>query len=110
MQHGKVAAYASRKLKPHEQNYPTHDLELTVVIFYHPSMENVVADALSRKPQGILACLPFEDWLRSRKILDYDLQYYEDFNKAFVYNLVATPSLLERVKQGQWQDVDLREK
>ena len=25
MQDGKVVAYASRQLKPHEQNYPTHD-------------------------------------------------------------------------------------
>ena len=33
MQHGKVVAYASRKLKPHEKNYPTHDLELTSVVF-----------------------------------------------------------------------------
>ena len=33
MQHGKVVAYASRQLKPHEQNYPTHDLELAVVVF-----------------------------------------------------------------------------
>jgi len=33
MQNGKVVAYASRQLKPHELNYPTHDLELAAVIF-----------------------------------------------------------------------------
>ena len=33
MQHGKVIAYASRQLKKHEQNYPTHDLEMTAVVF-----------------------------------------------------------------------------
>lgn len=33
MQHGKVIAYASRQLRPHEKNYPTHDLELAAVIF-----------------------------------------------------------------------------
>ena len=33
MQDGKVVAYASRQLEPHEQNYPTHDLELAVVVF-----------------------------------------------------------------------------
>ena len=33
MQRGKVIAYASRQLKPHENNYPTHDLELTIVVF-----------------------------------------------------------------------------
>ena len=33
MQDGKVVAYALRQLKPHEQNYPTHDLKLVVVVF-----------------------------------------------------------------------------
>ena len=33
IQDGKVVAYASRQLKPHEQNYPTHDLELEAVVF-----------------------------------------------------------------------------
>ncbi|KAA3474098.1 DNA/RNA polymerases superfamily protein [Gossypium australe] len=59
MKEGKVIAYAPRQLKPHEKNYPTHDLELRrwlellkdyeLVIDYHPSKANVVADALSRK-------------------------------------------------------------
>ncbi|GJW14794.1 putative reverse transcriptase domain-containing protein [Tanacetum coccineum] len=73
MQRGKVIAYASRQLKIHEKNYTTHDLELGAVMFalkiwrhylygkkslfsdydceirYHPSKENVVADALTRK-------------------------------------------------------------
>ena len=33
MQHGKVVAYASRQLKDHERNYPTHDLEMAAVVF-----------------------------------------------------------------------------
>ncbi|CAA0807973.1 Uncharacterized mitochondrial protein AtMg00860, partial [Striga hermonthica] len=32
MQDGQVVAYASRQLKPHEHNYPTHDLELAAVV------------------------------------------------------------------------------
>ncbi|GKF68049.1 putative reverse transcriptase domain-containing protein, partial [Tanacetum coccineum] len=74
MQREKFIAYASRQLKPHEENYTTHDLEFGAVhildkkelnmrqrrwlelladydceIHYHPGKENVVADALSRK-------------------------------------------------------------
>ena len=32
MQEGIVVAYSSRQLKIHERNYPTHDLELAVVV------------------------------------------------------------------------------
>ncbi|GJU35984.1 putative reverse transcriptase domain-containing protein [Tanacetum coccineum] len=57
MQSEKVISYASRQLKPQEENYTTHDLELGVVVFalknyeirYHLGKANVVADALSRK-------------------------------------------------------------
>ncbi|XP_058725805.1 uncharacterized protein LOC131597108 [Vicia villosa] len=33
MQNDKVVAYASRQLRVHEKNYPTHDLELAAVMF-----------------------------------------------------------------------------
>ena len=33
MQSGRVVAYGSCQLKNHEQNYPTHDMELTAVVF-----------------------------------------------------------------------------
>jgi hypothetical protein len=32
MQEGKVTTYLSRHLRPHEENYPTHDLELAAVV------------------------------------------------------------------------------
>ena len=33
MQNGKVVAYASHQLKNYEKNYPSHDLELAIVVF-----------------------------------------------------------------------------
>jgi hypothetical protein len=32
MQEGHVVCYASRQLRKHEENYPTHDLELAAVV------------------------------------------------------------------------------
>ncbi|GKB27480.1 putative reverse transcriptase domain-containing protein [Tanacetum coccineum] len=73
MQREKVIAYAYQQLKPHEENYTTHDLELGEHILdqkelnmrqrrwlellvdydceirYHPEKENVVADTLTQK-------------------------------------------------------------
>nr|GEW72357.1 hypothetical protein [Tanacetum cinerariifolium] len=74
MQREKFIAYVSRQLKPHEENYTTHDLKLGAVVFalkkelnmrqhrwlelladydckirYHPRKANVVAYALSQK-------------------------------------------------------------
>lgn len=33
MQHGKVITDASRQIKPHENNYPTYDLEISFIVF-----------------------------------------------------------------------------
>jgi hypothetical protein len=33
MQEGQAVAYTSRQLRPHEENYPTHDMELAAVVF-----------------------------------------------------------------------------
>jgi hypothetical protein len=32
MQDGKVVSYGSRQLRKHEENYPTHDLELASIV------------------------------------------------------------------------------
>ncbi|GJV00720.1 putative reverse transcriptase domain-containing protein [Tanacetum coccineum] len=43
MQREKVIAYASRQLKPNEENYTTHDLELGAVVFTdHKSLQHIL--------------------------------------------------------------------
>ena len=41
-------------------------------------------------------------------ISDFKLQYYEGEEIAYISNIVATPVLLQQVKQRQWQDEKLR--
>ena len=78
------------------------------ILQYDPRKANVVANALSRKPCGILASLTLKNWNRSVIASSYNLQYYEGNNVALVYNVTATPSLLQHANETQWQDANLR--
>ena len=141
MQEGKVVAYASRQLKSHEKNYPTHDLELAAIVFalkiwrhylygekifiytdhkslkylplqrklnlrqqrwmklikdydcvidYHPGKANGVANALSRKTMQTL------------RVLNAHFLLTDD--GTIVTELIARPSLLNRVLEAQKKD------
>jgi hypothetical protein len=94
MQEGRVIAYASRALRPHEINYPTHDLELVAFvhalkIWKHYLMGNrcnIFTDHKSLKyifPQSDIN-------MRKRRSLelikDYDLEVHYHPGKA---NVVA---------------------
>jgi hypothetical protein len=86
MQDGKVVAYASRQLSKHEQNYPTHDLELATVvhalkIWRHYVIRNkcqIFTDHKSLKyiltQRGLnpRQCR----WLELAKDYDLDIQYH----------------------------------
>ena len=157
MQSGRVVAYDSRQLKSHEQNYPTHDIELAAVVFslkiwrhylygkefevysdhkslkyiftqrdlnmrqriwmefledyeftlhYHPGKANVVPDALSRKSRGALASIASREWRMLETVGQFGLQYSEH-TQGTLGSLVATPSLLSRVIEFQWQDAEI---
>ena len=152
MQEGQVVAYASRQLRPHEVNYPTHELELAVVvhalkiwlhyfignrceiytdhkslkyifsqsdlnlrqrrwlelikdydmgIHYHPGKANVVADALSRKPQcNCLSVKPRSEILCS-EIHKLGLEMVPHGSLAA---LEVKPTLYDQIKEAQKDD------
>ncbi|XP_071909874.1 uncharacterized protein [Coffea arabica] len=105
-----VIAYASRKLKAHEQNYPTHDLELAVVVFalkkwrhylYGVTFEvNVVADALSRKAQ--LASSIVREWSLLEDVCEWKSRL--ELKKVIFGNIEAKSALMERIKESQVKD------
>jgi hypothetical protein len=94
MQEGHVIAYASRQLRKHELNYPTHDLELTAVvhtlkIWRHYIMGNkcqVYTDHKSLKYIFIQKDLNLRQCRWLELIKDYDLEIHYHPGKA---NLVA---------------------
>ena len=155
MQNDRVIAYASRQLKKHEENYPTHDLELAAVVFalkiwrhylygvpcriftdhkslqyiftqkelnlrqrrwlelikdydctieYHPGKANVVADALSRRPESSLShmrsgYLPLLVDLRALGVI----LEVED-SGALLAMFHVRPLLVDQILAGQSQD------
>ena len=66
-----------------------------------------MADNLSRKSHGLMACLALDSWKNYVAIGDYNLEYYEYQYRACAYNVIAVPSMVLQVKQSQWQDEEL---
>ncbi|WVZ77744.1 hypothetical protein U9M48_025571 [Paspalum notatum var. saurae] len=94
MQEGRVIAYASRQLRKHEANYPTHDLELAAVvhalkIWRHYLLGNTCHIYTDHKSLKYIFTQP-ELNMRQRRwlelIKDYDLEIHYHPGKA---NVVA---------------------
>jgi lipopolysaccharide biosynthesis glycosyltransferase len=92
MQYGKVIAYGSRQLRKHEANYPTHDLELAVVvhalkIWRHYLLGNVCNIFTDHKSLKYIFTQPELNMRQHRwleLIKDYNLQVHYHPRKANV--------------------------
>jgi hypothetical protein len=94
MQDNRVIAYASRALRPHEQNYPTHDLELAAVVhtlkmwrhYLMGTHYNIFTDHKSLKYIFTQADLNMRQRRWLELIKDYELEVHYHLGKA---NVVA---------------------
>jgi hypothetical protein len=94
IQEGKVVAYASRQLRKHELNYPTHDLELAIVVHALKIWRHYLIGHKSDiyTDHKSLKYIFTESYLNLRKhcwlelIKDYDLEVHYHPGKA---NIVA---------------------
>jgi hypothetical protein len=111
MQDNQVIAYASRALRPHEQNYPTHDLELAAVVhalkmWRHYLMGthcNIYTDHKSLKYIFTQADLNMRQRRWLELIKDYDLEVHYHPGKT---NVVA--DALSRKSQCNCMVMDSR--
>jgi hypothetical protein len=94
MQEGHVIAYSSRQLRPHKEHYPTHDLELAVVVhalrtWWHYLLGNVAHIFTDHKSlKYFFTQADLNMWQRKwlELINDYDLEIHYHPGKA---NVVA---------------------
>jgi ribonuclease HI len=118
MQEGKVVAYSSRQLKVHENNYPTHDLELVAVVhalktwrhYLHGQKCDIYTDHKSLKyifTQSELN-LRQQRWLELIKDYELEIHYHPDkanvvadalSRKIQVNMLAAHPMSFELAKE-----------
>ncbi|WVZ57794.1 hypothetical protein U9M48_008136 [Paspalum notatum var. saurae] len=114
MQEGRVIAYASRQLRKHEANYPTHDLELAAVvhalkIWRHYLLGNTCHIYTDHKSLKYILTQP-ELNMRQRRwlelIKDYDLEIHYHPGKANVVAdaLIIEPTIKDLVIAAQKQD------
>ena len=75
-------------------------------LHYHPGKAIVVVDALSRKSRGALASVASREWRMLEIVGHFELQYIEQ-TQGTLGSLMATPSLLSRVIESQWQDTEI---
>jgi hypothetical protein len=112
MQDGHVVAYASRQLRKHEEKYPTHDMELAVVVHALKTWRHyiigkrceVYSDHKSLKYIFTQPDLNLKQWRWLELIKDYDLgiNYHPDkanvvadaLSKRSHLNMLATRELL----------------
>ena len=75
-------------------------------LHYHLGKANVVVDALSQKSRGTLASIASREWRMLETMGQFGLQNSEQ-TQGTLRSLVATPSLLSRVIESQWQDAEI---
>ncbi|XP_075091634.1 uncharacterized protein LOC142171828 [Nicotiana tabacum] len=77
MQNGKVVAYAFRQLKNHEENYPTHDLELAAIALANRRV-HIDHTLPGRLLAGLVAQLSLVGQVKARQFEDFHLAKLRD--------------------------------
>ena len=75
--------------------------DYSFTLSYHPGKANVVADALSRKSRGTIACMFMET------LFGFGVQPEIQEGEGCLFALVATPTLLQKVIVAQKTDSEV---
>ncbi|XP_062028435.1 uncharacterized protein LOC133744320 [Rosa rugosa] len=71
---------------------------------YHPGKANVVANALSRRPRGIVAFLMVQKWLMLETASEFDLKPIGEGQGIFLGSITLQPTLIFKIIQSQVHD------
>ena len=74
------------------------------VIHYHPGRANVVADALSRKSSGRLACLQCSRAAEYASFTSLGVKFHRKGEDVILAQMQVRPLLLDRIRETQMTD------
>ena len=69
--------FTQRDLNMKQRGWMEFLKDYDFTLHYHPSKENVVADALSRKSRGVLASIASREWRMLETVRQFRLHYSE---------------------------------
>ena len=98
--------FTQRDLNMRQRRWMEFLEDYDFTLHYHPGKAYVVADALSRKSQRVLASIASREWRMLETVGQFRLQYYVPA-QGTLGSLMATLSLLSRVIESQGQDAEL---
>ena len=98
--------FTQRDLNMRQRRWMKFLEDYDFTLHHHTDKANVVADALSRKSRGALASIASREWQMLETVGQFGLQYNKQ-TQGTLGSLVATPSLLSRVIESQWQDAKI---
>ena len=98
--------FTQRDLNIRQRRWMEYLEDYNFTLHYHPSKENVMADALNRKSRGVLASIASREWQMLETVRQLRLQY-SDQTQGTLGSLVAKPSLLSRVIESQGQNAEI---
>ncbi|XP_073121410.1 uncharacterized protein [Henckelia pumila] len=103
MQREKVIAYASRQLKGHEKNYPTHDLELATIVFALKIWRHYL---YGERKAAVISSLSVSRTLQY-EIQRFDLEFYARGRAPRLSSLAVGTTLFDRIRAEQANDEQL---
>ena len=98
--------FTQRDLNMRQRRWMEFLEDYDFTLHYHPDKVNVVADALNWKSRGAFSKIASREWRMLKTVGLFGLQYSEQ-TQGTLGSLVATPSLLSRVIESQWQDAEI---